>query len=419
MVNTAGDSIKKSTYTTQTITNVSTVIGQGCAVIQNFVTGLLPPDYFKFINIASNLSSVNGRLTADNVKLLRKANPALSILPSYRAVERATDRYTTPNNFLMGPGNALVNMESAGIFTLFDHDARSDITFTCSRITLDFAIGIRVETRLDMWNTHYYLQERLLPAKTFYINDCKMRIPVPSQMIQLAAQSGNFTPDQITSDDFLRFMRQFSKFPIHCLMDASTNSKRFFFEIQTNILVTMESSLSGDVNMIGRSEKRSVISFQLSTEFTFPTHFIFKGQPITDDMIPDLIVDPDKITVLLDIGNSAPRDFIGNHQKYVYQEFVCEANVPYEIMNYGEIIPDELKAIIAYNNSKSIDPDTYLTFRIFGRTFSLTEHEFVNDWNTFTALLENPLINQNYAITIYIDMNEVYAHRTRATSTNK
>lgn len=410
---------RKSTFSTQTITNVSNVIGQGCGIVQEFITGLFPPAYFKFVNIASNLSSINGRLTADNTKMLRRANPALSILPSYRAVERSTERYTTPNNFMMGPGNALVNMEKTDIFTLFDYDANADITFSYSRITLDFAIGIRVETRLDMWNTQFYLQERLLPSKVFYINDCKMRIPIPMQMIQLAAIAGNFTPDKILTDDFLKFMRSYSKFPVHCLVDASTNKKKYYFEVQTNVLVNIESSLSGDVNMLGRSEKRSLITFQVSTEFTFPTHFVFKGSPITDDMIPDLDLDPDKISVVLDIGNSAPRDFMGNHQKYIYQEFVCETNKPYEIINYETILTDELKAIIAYNTSKGIIPETYLSFRIFGRTFTLTEHEYVNDWSTFMALLETPLINQNYAIAIYIDMNEVYAHRTRATSTNK
>ena len=113
--------------------------------------------------------------------------------------------------------------------------------------------------------------------------------------------------------------------------------------------------------------------------------------------------------MLIESDYSAPREIIDNKRQILYLPFVCEFNRPYEDINFASIIPDSITEIVAYYDKLNVPRSDYLDMFILFVDFFLTRKVYIIEWDTYHLMLENPIVNKNYHLGLYLDMS--YAER--------
>ena len=404
---------KTGTIKFESMTNVSTVIGWATTAVQDYVTKLFPKNYFNQIKLATNLKSVTGRFDSSqksNIGMGVKKNPALSLLVNYEPQDFRFDGFV-PSPIVTSDETGTFTGESCTVFPLMSDLDTFELIFSDKRINLSFNTGIRVGTRLEAWNTAEYLMTKILVNKKFYLHDIKMLVPIPDHIVKLILMSKGLL--NATEQEQFDCMVRFADYPVKHIVCGSTNKKTYVFEIKTNGLLSIDSVPTVEVGQVKRSEMNSLIQFTMSLTFNYPAAFMLKHS-IEHQVIPDPIINQDDaIYMLIDSRYSAPREIIENKKQIIYVPFVCEFNRPYEDINFDSIIPDNVKQIVAYYDGLGIPRSDYLDIFIFFDDFILTRQEYIIVWDTYHLMLENPIINKNYNLGLYLDM--AYAERYKQT----
>jgi hypothetical protein len=117
------------------------------------------------------------------------------------------------------------------------------------------------------------------------------------------------------------------------------------------------------------------------------------------------------IYMMIESKYSAPREIINDKKQIIYVPFICEFNRPFEDVNFESIIPTDILPLIAYYDKLNIPRESYLDIYLFFDDFILTRAEYIIDWSTYHLLLENPIVNKNYNLGLYLDMAYVEQYK--------
>ena len=401
---------KFDTVYVESITSISTVIGSVTGAVSKFIQGIFPSNYFRHISLASNLKSVAARIEKNNnLRMARKQNPALSVLVNYNSNPINMEGFTAVANNISFKLGTIVGTDQ-DLVRVIDTNSTSELKFSHRRIALDFTIGIRVGNRLEAWN----VLERIITGyfagnSRYYINDVPLQVPLPTVLMNNIIKINNLS--DATTDEKLSFLRKYSDFDIDYVLHASTNSHRYVLNLKTNLLMTQGSPASVDIGSNRKSENNSLIQLSFNVAFNFPNNFLLKTLSHADAWSSEVDTSDFILTLWHDIGKSAPREFIDGKKQLLLQPFVCEMNVPLEIIKYDSLLPTFVTDMTSYFQSINVPMSEYLLIKIFIEDFMLTDQEYFIDWDTYQILLENPVMNKNYYIGIYLDMEYVYKYQ--------
>ena len=402
---------KTGTIRLESMTNVSTVIGWATTAVKDYLTNLFPKNYFNQIKLATNLKSVTGRFDSaqkSNIGLAVKKNPALSLLVNYEPQDFRFDGFV-PSPIVMSAENGTYTGERRTSFPLMSDLDTFELMFSDKRINLSFTTGIRVGTRLEAWNTVEYLMTKILVNKKCYLHDIKILVPIPKHIVTLILQSKGLL--NATEEEQTKCMVRFADYPVKHIVCGSTNEKIYVFEISTNGLLSIDSVPTVEVGQVKRAEMNSIIQFNISMSFNYPAAFMLKHS-IEEYSEPEPIIENNNVIyMMIESKYSAPREIINNKKQIIYVPFICEFNRPIEDVNFQSIIPTNILPIIAYFDKLNIPREAYLDIYLFFDDFILTRSEYIIDWTSYHLLLENPIVNKNYNLGLYLDMAYVEQYK--------
>ena len=395
----------------ESMTNVSTVIGWATTAVKDYITNLFPKNYFNQIKLATNLKSVTGRFDSSqksNIGLAVKKNPALSLLVNYEPQDFRFDGFV-PSPLVMSTESGTYTGERRTTFSVMSDLDTFELMFSDKRINLSFTAGIRVGTRLEAWNTAEYLMTKILINKKCFLHDIKILVPIPKHIVTLILQSKGLL--KASEKEKMDCMVRYADYPIKHIVYGGTNEKVYAFEINTNGLLSIESAPTIEVGQVKRAEMNSMIQFNISMSFNYPAAFMLKHSIEGGSDPEPAPKDNNAIYMMVESSYSVPREIIDNKKQIVYVPFICEFNRPFEDLNFESIIPPDILPLIAYYDKLNIPREAYLDIYLFFDDFILTRAEYIIDWPTYHLLLENPIVNKNYNLGLYLDMAYVEQYK--------
>lgn len=393
------------------ISSVSTVIGNITASVKDHILARFPSNFFKHIQMATNIPSISDRFMSNtDMKNFRKLNPALSILPEWQPDPWFKEDFVSASNYIRTPGSTLVN-DPVSLTTLFEDHDDIKIDFELDRIRIEFQIGIRVDSRLKVWDITNHLNTVFRPNQQYFLNEQLVAPRIPNSFIEHAANKHGFTSLTETVDYF----KQYSLFPIEMYEDPIRKGKSVVFNYPTNFRLVIGNPPSYSVNKRGKVESNSVVNFSLVAFVTYPNNFIMKTVKLEDKEMPNIddIVEDDgaRITVVLPLPEAPPAQ-IENKKLSLMQGFVTEINTVVEHIELGQILDlkknKTLRTLVNFYKSNGEDPESFIDSYVYVANKRLPDDFYIMDWETETLILNAPLANSTYHVAMYLDHSEFY-----------
>jgi len=380
-----------------------------------------PENYFKYIRITSGGTIPDIEGDADRMRAYRKSNPCLALRPRLKFQEDLMgEALRNPAPFLyenIGP--------DSHYYTLYRNDQfLQRITFMVDYYKMEFQVGIRVESEVQMLDVIGLLNKRIFPENYFYINDCPLLVEIPSNLLFKTAEDlglNLYKPEDVKI--FLDILQHNTTYPIDIKIKKDSGKKIIAFIMPANILCRVEKLPEPDVQHVNRSIDNTKIQFTMTAQVPFPNLFkMWTELPVPmppgwsrpDDGDPNKPeppfetsgLDNGRLMINYALTTEPPQYIKGTSAKRIFmKKFITGTDMAVDYLSLAGILPPALEMFIDQmleEHKKDVLEEAIL-FRLYRDEYCEPPTNYKFDFKNKTLELFSPLRNYIYRVVIYVE----------------
>lgn len=399
-------------------TSFSHVLGNLTALIENYLEGMFPPNFFKQKRATTEVAFKDIKDHRKN--LLSAEKPYLIIDPKFNYNDESEalptrmlwDKYNTIDH----SNDPFLFMGNHSVLMVPNDDKKFMLGYTFNRYRLEFGITILVDTQMLRLSLMNYLRSNFRFRHYFPIERYTETL-IPKAYIEYIA--GLYSMD-IKSESFLQLLNQMSEFSILRLHRPATDTTEFFVMRYSTLQLKLPDYPSEDRQMSGRIEKYSSVSFTIEMETNIMNNFFIMANDTIENK--ELM---SEYMVKMSIKSRAPVLEPFDVNKTLYTKLTVEFD---EINDYTisliDFLGDDLYPVIEYIMNNNLNDD-YISIKAFrwDELIDITDTSLVEfNKSSLTLTLKQLELETVYNIAIYFNMNYIanikkFIQPTNATST--
>jgi len=393
----------------------STTYGNVASAIREMLITHFPYNFFKYINISSELAFRNMRRqfgSNTNNEINKRVKPYLLIKPSYIIPGSDMFLYDVPltKNFY----NLEHGIETRHLFPIYnDFKNNFSIDFKMNRDKIDYDITITVRTlhqQLDIYkamiNTLVWESPFILPAS--------LESMIPSSIVNYSSKLIGVDisdPEVNNIPLLLQKLNEKSKYPITYKIRNASAKEQFFLYYHHGIYVTLSDLSLDEGSRKNMADDDFNITFKVSAEFNLPGLFIIKGTNPRPNIDVSLVVGDDssdsKEFIPLYTYNNLFSEYISKidgFRLYTTSMFNTEKGKRDDSLDISVLFDNGYLQVIKEYNDFNQTVDTILRIIVLKNQEELTQNvDYIMDWNSMDLKILNSDYTATYRILLYIN----------------
>lgn len=391
----------------------STTYGNIMTFVKDQLTHSFPYDFFKDINLSSEIAYVNvrrrlGRNTIKELSVLER--PFMSISP--RIEVSNGDWFLQDVPLTKNYDNIEYGVERNTLFPLLrNENDRYLLTYKMNRDRITFDITITVDTLIQQLDLYKYLVNHFTWERPFAVKT-SLEAMISREIIKQMGFLSNIDIDDKHSNQvptMLQMLNRYAKFPITYKMRNGTSIDEFFMYYSPEVLLTFQDLSIEDVSRKNFADDFYLINFNCSAEFNLPGYFALIGlgqrprafsetvKVINKDGYHDLI----PLFTIYNFYNRYPatRNGFLYHTSTRFQ--TNAGNKIKDVLDISTLFEDWKVGIIQRYNTTKIPMSTLLQVIVLKDGEELTENDWNVKWNSMELEMFHPDDNATYCLIIY------------------
>jgi hypothetical protein len=401
--------------------DMHTIIGCACGLVKDFLIKSFPKNYFRNIFITTRMGGNEVDYENDNM-LDKRSKPILSLNPKINFQSDSTFVGHLPDPFFT---NHMIFKNMNKYVTIFHNEEEEyHIAVAPDRYRVEFDIKIKVVTYLQELNLANFIKRRFAVLRPFYLNNITFQTEIPKSLIKiLLEEKGIDVKNQQSLNEFNEYIERFTYNNVEFKKVLSTGNFAHVYTYECNTLCRLEEPQLEDFSRDEMNEQEPTLTMNMWVDFWAPGSYIFRsGNPIRypiDDLEVPNIEDMLEIVFLNSTRKIIKKKTIGNYNLIEWLEFYSDDNAKIDMLDFSEVIGDDLKLLIKYILARNEDISQYFMFKIYMDDQEMTTpDEYVVHWDQLKLQSKNPRINYNYSAGFYGDLklvkdklNEMYKEK--------
>ena len=259
----------------------STTYGNIMTMFKDFLTSNFSVNYFKDINISSEISYVNirrrlGRNTLNELSKLER--PFMIINPQIQPPN--SDLYLFDIPLTKNFDNMEYGIQKSTLFPVITNKTNGyDLRYKLNRDQIQFDINITVDTLIQQLDLYKYMLNHFVWERPFTIKSC-LESMIPREIIKQMGILSNINIDDEKVNNIPHMMvllNKFSHYPITYKMRNGTARDEFFMYYNAEVLLTLNDLSIEQVNRKGFADDYYQITFRAIIDFNLPGVFALIG----------------------------------------------------------------------------------------------------------------------------------------------
>jgi len=381
----------------------SHVLGNITALIEDYITKMMPNDYFKQVRATTEVAFRDIKDFKKNLIVAEKPymiiDPKLLLSEESDALPQLNwDRFN-PTDHTDMPSLYMMNHE----FFIKNADNTTNkfmLGYTLNRYKFQFDINILVNTQMQRLSLMNYLKSNFRFRHLFPI-DRYTETLIPNSYIQYIADAWGMA---ITSNDFIQRLNRESPYTILRLHRPATNKTEFFILLMSKLQLKLPSYPNEDSVRIGRIEKYSQVGFSIEVETNIMNNFLL----LSYDVITTGELTSEYMT-RASLNDMNPTISKIRNNMTLYTKITIEFDQPSEEIDFNRFMGDDTKDVLKYIKDNNLtDPFTALYVYRINVELNNTDTTIISfSSSTLKATFHPPSLEDFYTFAIYFDMNYI------------
>ena len=395
--------------------STSTTYGNVACSIKELILSKFPYDFFKYVNISSELAFRNirrqfGRNT--NNEFAKRRKPYLVIKPIYSV--SSSDQFLFDIPLTKNFDNIECGLDKRYLFNIFkDPDNGYNLKFKMNRDKIDFDITITLSTlhaQIDIYKAmlNQFVWERP------YVHRTALEVMIPRSMIRQIQELSGIGDQESCVPITMNYLNRISNFPITYKMKNVTGRDEYFMYYNHDMIVNFT-----DLNIEEGNKKNMVddyynITFRVSAEFNLPGLFLLEGNSDKLLTIKADLVDRDvyndantEFIPLFTLNNFYSRypSFIDGYRLYTSSIFnVEDTRNKRDTLDISPLFEPDIKRVIGENVSFGVRIEPILKIIILKNNEELEkDKDWDIDYHNLIVGIMNLDKDATYRILIYLN----------------
>ena len=172
--------MRNNAFYTQATTSSSAIMSAVTGAVKQWWLTQFPVGFFNTVRITTGIASIDDSPTESEIlKAYKKNNPALGLRP----------RMMFSNDTIGSVPKALsivgkLWQDDGHFYTVYRNEEQlQDLKFELERYKVNFSVGIRVESELQMIDIIGYLNKKVSPDNLFYISEVPFVVEIPTPLL--------------------------------------------------------------------------------------------------------------------------------------------------------------------------------------------------------------------------------------------
>lgn len=409
-----------SVYKLNFNSSLAHIIGNISMIVMEHYKNQYPRKLFNSFYMNTSLSSrkfMEKRQTGFDLKMQK---PILAVNPTVIA-DRPEFATTSYYNDTFGKDIYDVTGNTPVTSTLFFNKERPSkiVEISVNRIKMTFEINQTYETAMQQLNAFGILRSSFRLDHPYYIKNL-VEVLIPDVIINELRDAADMTDS--SDDDFLKYLNQYSQYPIQYKLKTSTGNKCYFFIIPTNIWITAETPSLSDGERKEMNMHNFEITHNLNVEFNYiDCFYMLTNKPMStskldiynDNLMSEQVVVP---VLTSQIGLHIPQVNDNGNTFYTASEILLDTIFDREVdfTNVTGLFTvfdlDMIKTIAEHEGLKTSETfKRYYEVEVYDEANKLEEGKgYTFDYDKLELGILNPNPFTHYVIVIYrnnIDLN--------------
>ena len=397
--------------------SASTTYGNIMTVVKEALVRSFPANFFKDINISSEIAYTNirrrlGRNTLNEMSKLER--PFMVINPQIQPPNSDLYLYDIPltKNFdWMEYG-----IQKNTLFQIFKNPIDYYmLNYKLNRDQIQFEISITVDTLIQQLDLYKYLVNHFVWDRPFVVKS-SLESMIPREMIWYVGKLSNIDIDDKENNQIpvmLKMMNSYSKYPITYKMRNGTALDEFFLYYNAEVLMTYNDLSIETVNRKGMADDFYQLTFRITVDFNLPGVYVLTGtKPRPKSVVMALNVDNGNGThdliPLYTINNFYSRysSIRNGFMLYTSSRFQTERDIvtKEDRLNLSVLFEEQYLRVIKETYINNIPMSTLIEILLVKDDEKLKEGtDWYMNWNTLDLVVKDADDSATYCVLIYIN----------------
>lgn len=398
----------------------STTYGNIMAFFKEYLVRQFGVDYFKDVNLSSEIAYVNirRRLGRNSLKELSKLErPFMTINPQIQPP--SNDMYLFDIPLTKNFDNMEYGIQKNTLFPILKNSTDMYIlNYKLNRDQIQFEMSITVDTYMQQLDLYKYMLNHFVWERPFTVNS-SLESMIPRNIVKMMGMISNIDIDSEDNHipEMLRSMNKFSKYPITYKMRNGTSLDEFFMYYNAELLLTFTDLSIDQVNRKGFADDFYQITFRATVDFNLPGVYVLTGmkpRPKLMDVTLDSIDSKGQheIIPLYTINNFYARysELKNGYLLYTSSRFQTERNpsTKTDDLDLSVLFDKEYIDVIRKYFANNIPMNTLVDVILLKNGVELSDQDYKISWNNLNMRIYNADDKSTYCILIYIN-NTLFA----------
>lgn len=401
----------------------STLYGNVGSAIKELIISKFPCNYFKYINVSTELAFRNVRRTLgynNTNEMHKRLKPYLVIRPEYSV--GSTDQFLNDIPLTKNFDNIQYGVDKRYLFNVLkDVDQHYELKFKMNRDKIDFNITLTIPTLHDQLDVYKAMVNQFVWDRP-YAYQAGLESMIPRSMITYIAKLANYDLEKDINKIplLIRYLNRISKYPITYKMRNASSTDEFYMYYNHGIIVNFTDLNIEEAVKKNMTDESYNITFKVSAEFNLPGLYILCGNNDTlynmkiDLVSQDAHDNANEYIPLCTFTNfySKYPSTLNGFKLYTTSIFNVEVNKDgSDTLDINELFDEEILKVLKANASLENAMNTLLNIYILKDNTELVQDtDWSIDYNKMIIKINKAEKASTYRIVIYINNLKINDH---------
>ena len=369
-----------------------------------------PQQYFNSVYMDGSKSFDQFRQFSQINQQLKRTNPLLAITPS---IDLQHNRDFIDTNMELTGHLRRTRMEGVFFSDYDDPDKAVHLAIQFKTIKMNFIYKIRLDTKAEMIDEIERIKYKHRAGMTETRN-LPLEIHVPRKIIcQIAFDHGMLKEDYTdirNPDEMLQYLNSHSFLPFLYKRRNATGTYEFFIRVENCTAHIKADFPSGDEqgDRVDQEQMNFTLEFNTEIEMTAPycyTYYSTQQQNIIESR--DIVKDETAILLVRARNIELPNQNENKWNRVLKTEYLVEDSdlrKPPIIINFEELLAEELFHIVEYTKAMYLNPSLFIDFIIFN---NLDYIDYSIDWDKYEISINDKCTDSTFHIGMYVDLKYI------------
>ena len=380
----------------------SSTVSQITSFAVDFFKSKFPTNYFKHTHISTSLNSINLQDTENTEKYKL---PALAVTPSMSNDSTFMERLP----YTYRPFHQVRRNEYHSEYynrVLIDGEHLVSIYAIPTRVKVNFAINIKLQTVLQMYDLLQYIENNFETTGIEFVNNTRMEAEIPKAIMLNMGKNLGYKMDDIDQQRlFDEYLKRYSYQTITSGVNVSTGNRKYSYRYLTNMMIDYPDAPNGSANTNNLSVDSTTVEFSFGVECWVPNIFLL-NTPESYEIDYEILDDDDKFyyNTVLDVDYIKQR--LDNMSLITQKKFIPEVNTEVDTLSYAPVLQYEIRKIIQTLHELDMDKHIPEILKIKVMCGNKLLHDVLYDVDYVRHIIhtKQPMSNTTYMILVYGDL---------------